>query len=524
LTKVSSGVSPSATTSIVWALVAVLVGAFAVDFVQRVTSPDMVAVAFSEGGDDPYYFFTVARNIAQGHGITVDGTHWTTGFQPLWAAICAMAFLVPPDRAAFAIIYLVSIALWLASAWLFVRIVRRASRAPLSPAIAALLVVLFLGETQFTRGYFNGMETGLALTCVLALLAAFQDYLALEPRLVSLRRVLGLGVLTGLTMLARNDTLFLCGALLAATLFFGKRRRPVRDVAIIVTVASAMVAPWLAYCQWASGNPMPQSGIATSIGVRGYISLAAVAHKIVLSIEPLGFLKMRTLADDHLAVATVPACAVAAFLTLCWRRARPVLVPPSGWILLSLAAATLCLLLFYPLVSAAGQFFERYFTPLKLLVFLLLALLIVRGLGRIEGQPVTGVLIVAVAAATVGSNLYWIARDYGRPWRSHLGPEAYEIVRSPYATGTSRIGMAESGRLGFLYPTRIVNLDGKMNVEALHALLAGRLDSYIQSANLDYIMLHDEDVEYFDKTIPAWRKNWRQRGMLGEFEVFEKTP
>ena len=79
--------------SLVWVLVAILVGAFAVDFAQRVTSPDIVAVSFAEGGDDAYYFFTVARNIAQGHGITIDGAHWTTGFQPLWALVCAIAFL-----------------------------------------------------------------------------------------------------------------------------------------------------------------------------------------------------------------------------------------------------------------------------------------------------------------------------------------------------------------------------------------------------------------------------------------------
>ena len=509
---------------IVWALAAVLAGAYGIDFLQRVTSPDIVAVSFSEGGDDAYYFFTVARNIAQGHGITIDGTHWTTGFQPLWALVCAAAFLAPSDRAALAIVYLISIALWLLSALLFIRLVRRLSLTPVQSSAAALLAVLFLGEGQFTRGYFNGMETGLYLTCVLWLLVAFHDYLGIEPHLVSLRRILGLGALSGLTMLARNDALFLCGALLAVTLFFGKRQHPVRDVAIIVAVASAIVVPWLAYCQWASGNPMPQSGIATSIGVRGYVPLVSIAHKIVISIDPLGFLKIRTVVDDHLAVSGAVTLVVAALLALCWRRARPILVPPSGWILLCFAAATLCLLLYYPLVSAAGQFFERYFTPLKLLVFLLLALLIVRGLAKIEGRPLAGALVLAVATATVGSNLYWIARDYGRPWRSHLGPEAYEIVRSPYATGTSRIGMAESGRLGFLYPTRVVNLDGKMNVEALRALLAGTLDRYIQSANLDYIMLHDEDVEYFDKTIPAWRKNWRQRGMLGEFEVFEKTP
>ena len=511
-------------TALVWVLVAILVGAFAVDFTQRVTSPDIVAVSFAEGGDDAYYFFTVARNIAQGHGITIDGTHWTTGFQPLWALVCAVAFLAPSDRAALAIVYVISIALWLASAMLFARLVRRVSRTPVSSLAAALLAVLFLGEAQLTRSYFNGMETGLYLTMVLWLLTAFHDYLALEPDRVGVRRVLGLGALAGLTMLARNDALFLCGALLAVTLFFGKRRHPVRDVAIIVGVASAIVVPWLAYCQWASGHPMPQSGIATSIGIRGYVPLDSIVHRIVLSLNPLVFLKVRNLVDDHVVAFAVLTLVIATLLALCWRRARPILMPPSGWILLSLAAAVLCLLLYYPLVSAAGQFFERYFTALKLLVFLLLAPLIVRGLAKIDGRPVTGALVLAVALATVGSNLYWTARDYGRLWRSHLGPEAYEIVRSPYATGTSRIGMAESGRLGFLYPTRVVNLDGKVNVEALRALLAGTLDRYIQSANLDYIMLHDEDVQYFDKTIPAWRKNWRRHGMLGEFDVFEKAP
>ena len=510
--------------SLVWLLVAILAGAFAVDFAQRVGSPDIVAVSFAEGGDDAYYFFTVARNIAQGHGITIDGTHWTTGFQPLWGFVCAVAFLAPSDRAALALIYVISIALWLAGAWLFLGLVRRASRYTVPPAAAALLAVLFLGEAQLTRCYFNGMETGLYLTMVLCLLTAFLDYLRLEPDRVSLRRVLGLGVLAGLTMLARNDALFLCGTLLATTLFFGRRRHPVRDVAIIVVVASALIVPWLAYCQWASGNPMPQSGIATAVGIRGRVPLESVAHRIVLSLNPLGFLKMRTLVDDHVAAFAVLTLVIATFLALCWRRARPILAPPAGWILLSLAAAVMCLLLYYPLASSAGQFFERYFTPLKLLTFLLLALLIVRGLSRIDGRPVAAALVLTLAVATVGSNLYWTARDYGRPWRSHLGPEAYEIVRSPYAAGTSRIGMAESGRLAFLYPARVVNLDGKMNVEALQALLAGRLDRYIQSANLDYIMLHDGDVSYFDETIPTWRKNWRPHGMMSGFDVFEKAP
>ena len=148
-------------SALLWGLIAVLVGAQCVDLVHRMMSPDLVAVAFAEGGDDAYYFFTVARNIAQGHGITIDGTHWTTGFQPLWGLICAVPFLAPSDRAALAIIYLLSFLLWLAGAALFVRLVRRASTTPLQPQTTALIAVLFLGEPL----QWN-IDTGLALVTV----------------------------------------------------------------------------------------------------------------------------------------------------------------------------------------------------------------------------------------------------------------------------------------------------------------------------------------------------------------------
>lgn len=512
-------------TVVAWALIALLVGAYGVDFAHRVMSPDLVAVSFAEGGDDAYYFFTVARNIAQGHGITIDGVHWTTGFQPLWGFLCALPFLFHSDRLAFAIIYVASAALWLAGAALFACLVRRASAAPLYAPAFALIVVLFLGEPQFARGYFNGMETGLALTLSLWLMLAFHDYLRLPPDGVTSGRVAGLGVLAGLTMLARNDTLFLCGGLLAVTLFAGRRRQPVRDIAVIVVVASLFVVPWLAYCQWASGNPMPQSGIATSVAVRGYVPLVTIVRKIVLSIDPLGFLKVRTLIDDHLWGAVAVTVVGAVLLALHWRQpARPVMAPPAGKVVLGIAIAVACLLLYYPLASSAGQFFERYFLPLKLLVFVLGALLIARAMARADRRPAVAAVVIVVAAATVGSNLYWTGRDFHLPWRSHLGVEAYEIVRSPYATGTSRLGMAESGRLGFLYPTRVVNLDGKMNVDALKAVKTGTLGSYIDSAHLDYLMLHDEDVEYLDKTVAGWRKSWRPHGTLGEFDVFERIP
>ncbi len=108
------------------------------DFADRLMGPDLVGQAFAEGGEDAYYFFTVARNIAAGRGITIDGVHWTTGFQPLWAAVCAVAFALAPDRGALALVYLASFACWLGGAWLLIRFVHAARGGSLPPASAHL--------------------------------------------------------------------------------------------------------------------------------------------------------------------------------------------------------------------------------------------------------------------------------------------------------------------------------------------------------------------------------------------------
>ena len=49
----------------IWILLVVFLGIRGADFLDRLLSPDLVAVAFSEGGDDAYYYFTIARNIAR---------------------------------------------------------------------------------------------------------------------------------------------------------------------------------------------------------------------------------------------------------------------------------------------------------------------------------------------------------------------------------------------------------------------------------------------------------------------------
>src|SRR5438045_6255440 len=48
-------------------------------------------------GDDAFYILTVARNVAFGRGITIDGAHLSNGFQPLIAALYSVAFWLACD-------------------------------------------------------------------------------------------------------------------------------------------------------------------------------------------------------------------------------------------------------------------------------------------------------------------------------------------------------------------------------------------------------------------------------------------
>lgn len=500
-------------------LLAGLVVLRASDFAHRVVDPDFVALAFGEGGDDAYYFFTVARNIAQGKGITVDGVHWTTGFQPLWAAICALAF-VAGDRAAIGLLYILSFALWLFGVWFLLRFVRSAHDSKLSPLSAAVIAAIFMCEGQFAQHYFNGMETGLTITVALGLLLAFQHHLRGGD--ASDQRLVGLGVLMGVTMLARNDSAFLCGALLLATLAVRPTARPLRDVLIIGAIASLILIPWLIYCQQVTGLPIPQSGVATSASLRGNTDWQELPTKVAYSLVPLVIAKLRTLASTHPPLMIGLAIAGALVLARVPRQPSVTVDRATRAILICLAAAAAVLLFYYSVFGSAVQFLERYLWPLKLLVLIGLSLWINRLLTARPSPLAAGALVI-VATAAIATSAWWTWRDYREPYRGYIGDSAYEIVRSPLASGRGLMGFAESGRLGFLYPDRVINLDGKMRVDALKALRDGSFKTFLQSLGLEFIVLHDFDVAFFDQVAPGWKDGYAPAGKLAtDFYIFAR--
>lgn len=505
-----------------WAGLAVFIGYAMLDFAQRVSASDPVAVAFAEGGDDAYYYFTIARNVAAGLGITVDGVHWTSGFQPLWLLPSAVAFLAHSDRAALAIMYVFSVALWLSSAMLFVMFLRRAVR-PLGPVEVALLAALFLCERQLNIQYVNGMDTGLYCTLVLLLLLGFQSYFASSSPSFDGRGAVRLGFLSGLLLLARNDGVFLCGALGLLVLFASGRPHRLREMLTAGAVAVILVVPWLAYCQWVAGVPMPQSGVATSAATRP-VSMSEFAWThFAVSVWPVLVSRVQQVIDNHWILSSILGAVAAVGLVVATLRPQAgIFNRASRLVLVALVASTLMLLVYYAVISSAVQFYVRYFVPAKLLVLLLGAGLLLRLAQQGTARAWIAGAALAVAAIAVASNLYWVSLRMGRPYDGYFGREAYDLSRSPVMADAKRVGMLESGRIGFLYPTRVMNLDGKMNVDALKAIRAGTLGEYIDQQAFDLVMLHDFDVKWLDERFATWRRRYEEAGTLGTLFLFRR--
>src|SRR5579871_5394017 len=116
--------------------------------------------------EDGYYSLAVARNIAAGHGITIDGVTPTNGFQPLLTFIQAGLFAISGgnDLLALRFVLLLYWLLYLGTAAMLGWIASETQAEPADKLTAALATaLLYLGASYLFLHHFNGLETGLLM-------------------------------------------------------------------------------------------------------------------------------------------------------------------------------------------------------------------------------------------------------------------------------------------------------------------------------------------------------------------------
>ena len=118
--------------------------------------------------EDAYYALSISRNIAEGKGVTIDGSTPTNGFQPLFVFACVplFAFAGRDGILAVRLVLGLSWALYIATAVLMGQIVHDflgsgdEVRARLTPWVTA---ALYLSAPLILMDHFNGLETGALL-------------------------------------------------------------------------------------------------------------------------------------------------------------------------------------------------------------------------------------------------------------------------------------------------------------------------------------------------------------------------
>ncbi len=482
--------------------------------------------------EDGFYALAIARNIGTGQGITIDGSTWTNGFQPLWV------FAVAPVFAAFggdriASLYAIvgfHVLVYVLTALLLARLVAECfedgegtgGTSPDGRMFGWMAAALYLASLFVLEQHFNGLETGLYLLVLILVARCHQ-----KGALASARGCAVLGALLGLLVLARIDSVFLVIILVAATLWSVRHEgygEALLRAGLLGGVAFLVSSPWWVYNLSTFGSLVPISGTSQQWWTLEprilWMRIPRAFHALVQVGAPwmptLHLARLSTtLANLVRLLLVVLMIVVAVRARAAWpgslrfsaagRNVRRFAVAAASWILVLVG--------WYVFSSGASHFYDRYWAPLVLLSVAAWAVAASLALGpRTAGAAV--LLLLVAQSLAVGSM-------HGD--RVFRGNEFYRdqlpLVREHAAEG-SVVAAAQTGTLGY-FRDDVVNLDGKVNPAALGLGPAAIVDYLERHRATWFVDWHINALSYLgDEPEEA---GWRPVASRGRFQLYRRA-
>lgn len=446
--------------------------------------------------EDSFYLFNCAEHLAHGDGFTCDGIHPTNGVQPLIVVLYTPLFLIAGADKVLALrlgFILIAICDCLCIILLYktMRILQRKPEENLPiwkspPIIVASLWAMLYPIIGYTA---TGMETGLYS---LLLLASFFKYVQLQIQreksgTLPLGRLITFGIILGLAVLARVDAVFLVGAIAIYEISRDKQKG-IRTAGIISATSLLISSPWWIYNYTTFGSFMPQSGISESL------QTGVLAENLRRGAIVIG--------DLMSVFIYLPSYDLPTWIFYGWLITLGLF---SVWIVRRLSLRKyfsdryrtnsftpfifFCfeLVIYYIFFFSAPHFLPRYFHPLKIIWLMLFASicppLIERSKKFISRHKIFGSTILGLSFCCAFGFSAWL---YVYNFIVIPYPDFYQTGKFALNHPNERIGMEQAGTAGFMAPN-IVNLDGKVNFDALKARLGGDIGRYIEDEHLDYI-------------------------------------
>lgn len=486
--------------------------------------------------EDAYYYFSIARNLAQGQGLTYAG-EWTNGFQPLWQFLISVIFLFPTS-----LMTPVKIALVLGGIFFLMSglmVYRSGLLLWKEKSLAQFATLVWLSCIFAFEQAMNGLETGLYFFGLSGLIYVFLKRIRLNPS-PGLRDWIYLGLVSGICFLARIDACLILVPIWGAGWWHTYRklrrvgtkvprtvRKSIFHIFIGFLVFLALALPWVGYNLWLWGNPLPVS--AYFAGVQFWQEMTfkwrvAMSLKALLRLPlfyPLSFYTYFRHWNQMNFILLAIGSLIWGGCFLFDRKLRDeVLKLPLGSMIFAAAFLTLG----YLIPTTAHWFIPRYLAPVILLLLFYAAVFWHHYLGR---NPV---LIGGVCAALI---VFSPLLDYYGAGRKNLFPKYYlNIYRlenvewiKKHLPANKPIASFQSGIYHYyLSPAgyQFYNLDGKVSISAYQALKGNRLDRYVREKRIVYMIDWTQYLKPFFKNY-HWEpeKDYRILGRLESDDLAE---
>lgn len=468
------------------------------------------AVATLPMSEDGYYSLSVARNLALGNGLTIDGRTWTNGFQPLFTLLCSPVYMLcGGDRyESLRGILLLHTAIHVATAFVVASLACGGLRSASRRLCFWLIALLYLGAAWLMNRHHNGLETGLLLL-LYALLWLYYERIGIETNARCFVFAIGLGLI----VLTRVDTVFLVIIISFAQLLGpGDWRCRLQRFMVLSATSLALSSPWWLYNLLCFGDLVPSSGISQQVVSFSPRRIVVMAQALLVNVTPSFYFDGEGLATAFFRLVFL-AFVLIVTLRLGWsqwpagdrgRRLRRFGV----YLGVSLAV----LVAWYISSIQSWWFYGRYTSFLSLVVVVLFGGVLA---GLVERAPrlaigVVMLLALPTPAVIAGRHLQYLQRDHGF-YYEQLRLAMDRIPADAVVAG------GQSGTLGY-FRDRVVNCDGKVNFEVNPYNSSGRLREYLDMKGINWFC----DVRFFDARTPEVI-GWREMGSLGQFKLFARV-
>ena len=458
--------------------------------------------------EDGYLMMTIARNMALGYGMsTSDGTILTNGTQPLATALWAIGYWIMDGDKIKGIMWIILmqfIISSLAAVFLWQGSKKILQQLPTAGTIAALAAATWYASPIITRHTMNGLETGLYALCLIGVAMIF----SLTVHCWSMRRCVGLGVLLGITFWARNDAAFFIFAvcmthLLLGPFDFNQLKQRFLQVLVMGTTSVIVASPWLINNLLNFGSLMPISGQSQSLNLEFAHNFPALPPVLVEYL--LAFLPIPYRAPWVTVMCILVLLVVFGLITHLWSRFNMI----QRRLVMLVSIYSFCLVGFYGFYFGAGHFVSRYLFPITPFLVLLWASSIVfvwqhRYLTKL--RPIMPVLVLLFIGIIVGLHIRTYQSGYLLTYTSsHRFIQFVDWVKDNLHPGVW-VGGTQTGTLGYFHD-RTINLDGKVNPEALKARQEQQMSQYV---------LKKDNMQYLIDCASVKMKIWLKKPLIQE--------